>query len=107
MTAKHRKSKSNKSEENNFKHEIPELDARPGNQYALLFVLFLIIVIGGATVGWFCFQQHQTLTYLTDNLMGMQMRMVKLQAFQEELRKSTEKVSKVVPPVYKVKTHFR
>lgn len=96
MTAKHRKGKSNnKHEENSYKHEVLETEARPGNNYALLFVLFLMIIVGGATVGWFCFQQHQTLTYLTDNLMGMQMKMVKLQSFQEELRKSTEKVSRV------------
>lgn len=96
MTAKHRRGKSsNKQEENSYKHEASEPEALPGAHYALLFVLFLIIVIGGTTVGWFCFQQHQTLTYLTDNLMGMQMKMVKLQSFQEELRKSNEKVSKV------------
>ncbi|XP_062397579.1 retinitis pigmentosa 1-like 1 protein isoform X2 [Sardina pilchardus] len=92
MTAKHRRGKSsNKHEENSYKHDSLEPEERPGNNLALLLVLFLIIVIGGATVGWFCFQQQQTLTYLTDNLMGMQMKMVKLQSFQEELRKSTEK----------------
>lgn len=94
MTAKHRKGKSNhKHEDNFFKNDAVETDARPGsNNPALLLILFLIIVVGGATGAWFCFQQHQTLTYLTDNLMGMQMKIVKLQSSHEEMRQSSSKV---------------
>lgn len=94
MTAKHRKGKSNhKHEDNFFKNEVVESEVRGGaNNYALLLVLFLLIVIGGATGAWVCFQQHQTLTYLTDNLMGMQMKIVKLQSSHEELRQSSSKV---------------
>ncbi|XP_035237699.1 uncharacterized abhydrolase domain-containing protein DDB_G0269086-like [Anguilla anguilla] len=93
MTARHRKGKSNhKFDENSFKHEALEAESRGGNHYALLFILFLMIVIGGATVAWFCLQQHQTITYLADNLMGVQMKMVKLQTFQEEMRKTNEKL---------------
>lgn len=70
-----------------------ETEVRPGgNNYTLLLVLFLIFVIGGATGVWFCFQQHQTLTYLTDNLMGIQMKIVKLQSSHEEMRQSGNKV---------------
>ena len=49
-----------------------------------------MIVIGGAGISWFCFQQSQTITYLTDNFMGMQMKIVKLQASQEEIRQSNK-----------------
>lgn len=95
MTAKHRKGKSNhKHEDNFFKNEVIESEVRPGgNNYTLLLVLFLMIVIGGATGAWFCFQQHQTLTYLTENLMGVQMKIVKLQSSHEEMRQSSSKVS--------------
>lgn len=95
MTAKHRgKGKNNhKNEENSFRHEVLESEARGGgHHYTLLFILFLMIVIGGATATWFCVQQHQTITYLADNLMGMQMKIVKLQSFQEEIRQSSNKV---------------
>lgn len=94
MTAKHRKGKGNhKHEDNFFKNEIMETEVRPGgNNYTLLLVLLGIIVIGGAAGAWFCFQQHQTLTYLTDNLTGMQMKIVKLQSSHEEMRQSDSKV---------------
>ncbi|KAM9351009.1 immunoglobulin-like and fibronectin type III domain-containing protein 1 [Symphorus nematophorus] len=51
----------------------------------------ILSVRGGATGAWFCFQQHQTLTYLSDNLMGMQMKIVKLQSSHEEMRQSSSK----------------
>ncbi|KAM9504516.1 uncharacterized protein ACWYII_047350 isoform 2-T2 [Salvelinus alpinus] len=94
MTAKHRgkKNKHNHEDFNNFNHESSEPEARGGNQYTLLFILFLLIVVGGATAAWFCFQQHQSITYLADNLMGMQMKMVKLQSFQEEILQTNEKL---------------
>lgn len=94
MTAKHRKGKSNqKHEDNFFKNEVMESEVRGGaNNYTLLLVLFLMIVIGGATGAWFCFQQHQSLTDLTDNLMGMQMKIVRLQSSHEEMRQSSSKV---------------
>uniref|UniRef100_A0AAQ5Z6H1 Uncharacterized protein n=1 Tax=Amphiprion ocellaris TaxID=80972 RepID=A0AAQ5Z6H1_AMPOC len=93
MTARHRKGKSNhKHEDNFFKNEILETEVRSGgNNYTLLLILFLIVVIGGATGAWFCFQQHQTLTYLSDNLMGMQMKIIKLQSSHEEMRQSSNK----------------
>lgn len=93
MTAKHRKGKSNhKQEDNFFKNEAIETEVRAGgNNYTLLAVLVLINVIGGAIGAWFCFQQYQTLTSLTDNLMGIQMKIVKLQSSHEELRQSKSK----------------
>lgn len=94
MTAKHRKGKSNhKHEDNFFKNEVMEAEARAGaNNYALHVLLFLMIVICGATGAWFSYQQHQTLTYLTDSLMGLQMKIVKLQSSHEEMRQSSSKV---------------
>lgn len=94
MTAKHRKGKSNhKHEDNFFKNEVTESEVRAGaNNYALHLVLFLMIVVGGASGAWFYFQQHQTLTYLTDNLVGVQMKIVKLQSSHEEMRQSSSKV---------------
>lgn len=81
-----------------------ETEVRPGgNNYTLLLVLFLIFVIGGATGVWFCFQQYQTLTYLTDNLMGIQMKIVKLQSSHEEMRQSGNKVR--MYPVTKTASH--
>ncbi|XP_038863533.1 neurofilament medium polypeptide isoform X2 [Salvelinus namaycush] len=93
MTAKHRgkKNKHNHEDFNHLNHESSEPEARGGNQNALLFILFLMIVVGGATGAWFCFQQHQSITYLADNFMGMQMKMVTLQSFQEEIRQTNEK----------------
>nr|XP_029520653.1 uncharacterized protein LOC115132301 isoform X1 [Oncorhynchus nerka] len=93
MTAKHRgkKNKHNHEDFNHLIHESSEPEARGGNQNVILFISFLMIVIGGATGTWFCFQQHQSITYLADNFMGMQMKMVTLQSFQEEIRQTNEK----------------
>ncbi|XP_020362196.1 uncharacterized protein LOC109908120 isoform X3 [Oncorhynchus kisutch] len=93
MTAKHRgkKNKHNHEDFNHLIHESSEPEARGGNQNVLLLISFLMIVIGGATGTWFCFQQHQSITYLADNFMGMQMKMVTLQSFQEEIRQTNEK----------------
>lgn len=96
MTAKHRKGKGNhKHEDNFFKNEVTESEVRSGagSNYALHLVLFLMVLIGGATGAWFCLQQHQTLTHLTDSLMGMQVKMAKLQSSHEEMRQSSSKVS--------------
>ena len=92
MTAKHRKGKSNhKHEDNFFKNEVLEAEARPGgNSSALLLVLVAVVLLGGLTGTWFCFQQHQTLTYLTDNLMGIQTKIARLQSSHEELRLSNK-----------------
>ncbi|XP_061591434.1 uncharacterized protein zgc:66479 isoform X1 [Cololabis saira] len=93
MTAKHRKGKSNhKHEDNFFKNEVLEAEARSGgNSYTLFLILTVLLLIGGFTGAWFCFQQHQTLTYLTDNLMGIQMKIVKLQSSHEDLRLANKK----------------
>ncbi|KAK2851687.1 hypothetical protein Q5P01_007963 [Channa striata] len=93
MTAKHRKGKgNNKHEDNFFKNDLPESEARVGgNQYMLPLVFLVIVVIGGAFGAWFCFQQNQTVTYLSDSLMGLQMKMVKLQSSHEDLRQSSGK----------------
>lgn len=94
MTAKHRKGRgNNKQEENSFKHEAPERDPRRGGAPAILSVLLLTVLIGGAIVAWFCIQQHQTSANLADTLVGMQMKMVKLQALQEEVRMTADKVN--------------
>ncbi|KAM9750914.1 uncharacterized protein ACNS7B_007899 isoform 3-T3 [Menidia menidia] len=102
MTAKHRKGKSNhKQDDNFFKNEVMETEVRAGgnnNNYSLLLLLNLIILLGGAACAWFCFQQHQTLSYLTDNLMGVQVKIGKLQTYHEEMRlsKSKEHVSESI-----------
>lgn len=94
MTAKHRKSKSNhKHEENLIKNEVVESEVRTGaNSSSVHLVLFLVIVISGAVALCFCFQQHQTLTQLIDNVAGMQMEIMKLQSAHEEFRQSGTKV---------------
>nr|XP_040049344.1 neurofilament medium polypeptide isoform X1 [Gasterosteus aculeatus aculeatus] len=91
MTAKHRRGKGNsKHEDGSFRNDVAESESRAGgNNPAVLSVLFLLIAIGGAGGAWFCFQQQQTLTHLTDNLMGMQMKIVKLQSSHEEMRQSS------------------
>lgn len=94
MTAKHRRGKGNsKHEDGSFRNDVAESESRAGgNNPAVLSVLFLLIAIGGAGGAWFCFQQQQTLTHLTDNLMGMQMKIVKLQSSHEEMRQSSSEV---------------
>ncbi|XP_057686013.1 myosin-4 [Corythoichthys intestinalis] len=95
MTAKHRKGKSNhKHEEDHVKSEIVESEVRTGgSSYTLvLFLGLLVVVVGGATSAWFCYQQHQTLTQLTDTVTGLQMKVVKLQASQETMRQTSDKV---------------
>ncbi|XP_051912732.1 protein KASH5 [Hippocampus zosterae] len=94
MTAKHRKGKSNhKHEEDHDKSDIPESEVRTGrNSYTLVLFACLVVVIGGATGAWFCYQQHQTLTHLTDTVTGMQMKVVKLQASQETMRQTSDRV---------------
>lgn len=94
MTAKHRKSKNNhKHEENFFKNDVVEAEVRTGaNSSSVHLVLFLVIVVCGAVGLWFCFQQHQTLSQLTDSVAGMQVKIMKLQAAHEEFRQSGTKV---------------
>ncbi|XP_056897646.1 neurofilament medium polypeptide isoform X2 [Takifugu flavidus] len=93
MTAKHRKSKNNhKHEENFFKNDVVEAEVRTGaNSSSVHLVLFLVIVVGGAVGLWFCFQQHQTLSQLTDSVAGMQVKIMKLQVAHEEFRQSGTK----------------
>ncbi|XP_056154860.1 FK506-binding protein 5 [Lampris incognitus] len=91
MTAKHRKGKSSnhRHEDNFLKHDSPEAEVpRGGSHYTLLFILFLMVVIGGVTAAWFCFQQHQTISYLAESVMGMQGKIMKLQSSLEEIRQS-------------------
>lgn len=92
MTAKHRKGKNNnKHEDNFFKNDVIESEVRAaGNSYTLALALILVVVIGGAISAWFCFQQHQTLTYLTDNLMSIQMKIAKLQSSHEDRSETVE-----------------
>ncbi|XP_077411370.1 uncharacterized protein LOC144040991 [Vanacampus margaritifer] len=94
MTAKHRKGKSNhKHEEDQVKSEIPETEVRAGgNSYTLVLFVCLVVVVGVATGAWFCYQQHQTLTHLTDTVTGMQMKVAKLQASQETMRQTSDKM---------------
>ncbi|TNM86821.1 hypothetical protein fugu_007051 [Takifugu bimaculatus] len=93
MTAKHRKSKNNhKHEENFFKNDVVEAEVRTGaHSSSVHLVLFLVIVVGGAVGLWFCFQQHQTLSQLTDSVAGMQVKIMKLQVAHEEFRQSGTK----------------
>ncbi|KAM9828945.1 RILP-like protein homolog [Syngnathus typhle] len=94
MTAKHRKGKSNhKHEEDHGKSEIPESEIRTGgDSYTLVLFACLVVVVGVATGAWFYYQQHQTLTHLTDTITGMQMKVAKLQASQETMRQTSDKV---------------
>lgn len=94
MTAKHRKGKSNhKQEDNFFKSELLETEVRPGgNSHTPLLVLVSVVVIGWVAGACFFFQQHLTLTDLTDNVMGIQVKIAKLQSSHEELRLSNTKV---------------
>ncbi|XP_036388106.1 putative uncharacterized protein DDB_G0287113 [Megalops cyprinoides] len=92
-TARHRKGKNHiKRDENSFIHEALESEPRNGNLYVLLFILFLMLIVGGAVVVWFCHQQQQTITQLTENLTSMQMKVVKFQTFQEEMRTNKDKL---------------
>ncbi|XP_016531186.1 neurofilament medium polypeptide isoform X3 [Poecilia formosa] len=93
MTAKHRKGKSNhKQEDNFFKSELLETEVRPGgNNHTHLLLLVSVVVIGWVAGAWFFFQQHLTLTDLTDNVMGIQVKIAKLQSSHEELRLSNTK----------------
>ncbi|XP_061841133.1 uncharacterized protein [Nerophis lumbriciformis] len=93
MTAKHRKGKSNqKHEEDNLKTEVADSEVRAGgNSSTLVFLLCLVVVLGGSIGSWFCYQQHLTLSRLTDSFTGMQMKVAKLQS-QESLRQTSDKV---------------
>ncbi|KAM8863500.1 uncharacterized protein AB9W97_018310 isoform 2-T2 [Spinachia spinachia] len=104
MTAKHRRGKGNSKHEDGWSRgDVAEPESRAGgNNPALLSVLFLLIAIGGAGGAWFCFQQQQTLTHLTDNLTGMQMKIVRLQSSHEEMRQSS---SEHVPESLETRLH--
>ncbi|KAG7477823.1 hypothetical protein MATL_G00073690 [Megalops atlanticus] len=92
-TARHRKGKNHiKRDENSFIHEALESEPRNGNLHVLLFILFLMLIVGGAVVVWFCHQQQQTITQLTENLTSMQIKVVKFQTFQEEMRTNKDKL---------------
>ncbi|XP_054635611.1 involucrin [Dunckerocampus dactyliophorus] len=93
MTAKHRKGKSNhKHEDDNLKSEVPESKVHAGGKsYTLVFFLCLVVVLGGSIGAWFCYQQHQTLSHLTDTFMSMQMKVAQLQS-QETMRQTSDKV---------------
>nr|XP_057907524.1 putative uncharacterized protein DDB_G0271606 [Doryrhamphus excisus] len=93
MTAKHRKGKSNhKHEEDHLKSEVPESKVSAGgNSYTVVFFLCLVVVLGGSIGAWFCYQQHQTLSHLTDTFMSLQMKVAKLQS-QETMRQTNDKV---------------
>ncbi|CAM9176492.1 unnamed protein product [Lampetra planeri] len=112
MTAKHRKGKSNhKPEENFVKKEVTEPEVRAGAaggggggggggrrgggggyNPTVVLVLVLTLVVGGAAGAWFCFQQHQTLTYLSENLLDLQVKTVKFQSSLENMRQSSDQV---------------
>lgn len=94
MTAKHRRGKGNQKQEDNFiKNEIIEPEVRAaGNNSTHLLVLLAVVVVGGAIGAWICFQQHQTLSYLTDSVMNMQVKIARLQSSHEEVRQSSGKV---------------
>ncbi|XP_061759225.1 uncharacterized protein zgc:66479 isoform X3 [Nerophis ophidion] len=93
MTAKHRKGKGNhKHEEDNFKTEVSDSEVRAGgNSSTLVFLLWLFVVLGGSIGSWLCYQQHLTLSRLTDSFTSMQMKVAKLQS-QESLRQNSDKV---------------
>ncbi|XP_064162794.1 neurofilament light polypeptide-like [Anguilla rostrata] len=95
-TARHRKGKNfHKREENHFIDEALEQDLGSGNQYILMFILLLLLVVGGTTFAWFCHAQQQTISHLTESLSGLQMKIVKFQQVQEEMR--TKNVELPVP----------
>lgn len=95
MTAKHRKGKSNHShEENSSSHSAvePEPQGGGGSHSGSVCVLFLLFVVGGATAAWFCFQQHQTVTSLTDSVERLQSKLAQMENVGEQLREANEKV---------------
>lgn len=49
------------------------------NQVALPCMLFLMVAIGGASAGWFCLQQQQSIDQLSETFRAMQIRITKFQ----------------------------
>ncbi|KAM6980876.1 uncharacterized protein FYW47_000647 [Aplochiton taeniatus] len=57
----------------------PVARSRRLNEYVLPGILFLIITIGGFTVGCFCYQQQSTIDQLSESYTAVQMRITKFQ----------------------------
>ncbi|KAJ8259628.1 hypothetical protein GJAV_G00171610 [Gymnothorax javanicus] len=90
-TARHRKGKNfHKREDNHFLDDALEPELRSGNQYILMFILLLLLVVGGTTFAWFSHAQQQTISHLTESLSGLQMKIVKFQQSQEEMKTTVE-----------------
>ncbi|KAM9534524.1 uncharacterized protein ACWYII_039420 [Salvelinus alpinus] len=68
-------------EDNSFlieSHPVSESRGRV-NQVALPCMLFLMVAIGGASAGWFCLQQQQSIDQLSETFRAMQIRITKFQ----------------------------
>uniref|UniRef100_A0A673ZF02 Zgc:66479 n=1 Tax=Salmo trutta TaxID=8032 RepID=A0A673ZF02_SALTR len=68
-------------EDNSFlieSHPVSESRGRV-NQLALPCMLFLMVAIGGASAGWFCLQQQQSIDQLSETFRAMQIRITKFQ----------------------------
>ncbi|XP_055773958.1 probable serine/threonine-protein kinase kinX [Salvelinus fontinalis] len=68
-------------EDNSFlieSHPVSESRGRV-NQVALPCMLFLMVAIGGASAGWFCLQQQQSIDQLSETFRDMQIRITKFQ----------------------------
>ncbi|XP_033900378.3 cingulin-like [Acipenser ruthenus] len=99
MTARHRKGKSNHShEDNSSSHSAVEPEPQGGgggSHSGSVCVLFLLFVVGGSTAAWFCFQQHQTVTSLTDSVERLQSKLSQMENVGEQLREANEKLSSI------------
>eukprot|EP00063_Salmo_salar_P014444 XP_013989279.1 PREDICTED: neurofilament medium polypeptide-like [Salmo salar] len=68
-------------EDNSFlieSHPVSESRGRV-NQLALPCMLFLMVAIGGASAGWFCLQQQQSIDQLSETFRAMEIRITKFQ----------------------------
>ncbi|XP_028849962.1 centrosome-associated protein CEP250 [Denticeps clupeoides] len=96
MTTKHRRGGrgNHKPDDGALRADPPEPDSGAGRRPLLLLLLLLAALVAVAAA-WFGFQQHQSLGRLTAGLSSVQMTVVQLQSFQEEMRRTHEKKQNV------------
>ncbi|KAJ8395361.1 hypothetical protein AAFF_G00033460 [Aldrovandia affinis] len=103
-TARHRKGKNNhKRVENNFINEDLDPELGSGNHYIPMLILLLMLLLGGIAAAWFCYEQQQTITQLTENLTGVQRNILHFQTFHEEMRKKN--VELPIPEGFEERLH--
>ncbi|XP_030634074.1 FK506-binding protein 5 [Chanos chanos] len=78
-----RKGKNSPKQDDSFLLLEPSVtESRGLSEYVLPCILFLLIVVGVSSAGWFCSQQQQTIDSLSETLSSMQLRITK---FQQQL----------------------